>query len=176
MPLSTYLHETSVLQMSKMLRNLDGWLQKATEYAQAKSFDPDVLVQARLAPDQYPLARQVQAACDAAKFAAARLTGAQAPSHPDTETTMAELRGRIRVVLEYLEPQSPEAFEGAIDREVRLGYLPDLAIRGGHYLIDVAQPNFYFHVITAYSILRHNGVDLGKRDFIGAARFYPVQG
>jgi uncharacterized protein len=168
------LHDASVSQMSKMLRNLEGWLDKAEAHAKAKGFEVDVLAVARLAPDQYALVRQVQASCDAAKFTAARLAGIPAPSHPDTETTIAELRQRIRSTLAYLETVTPEQLAGATEREVTLPFMPGKAMKGAAYLVDLALPNFYFHVTTAYAILRHNGVGLGKLDFIGHARFYEV--
>jgi uncharacterized protein len=168
------LYDASVTQMSKLLRNLEGWLDKAEAHAKLKGFEVDVLATARLVPDQYPLVRQVQAACDNAKFAAARLAGITAPSHPDTETTIAELRQRIHATLSFLETITPEQLGGAAEREVMLPFLPGKAIKGEHYLVDVALPNFYFHATTAYAILRHNGVDVGKLDFIGRIRAYDV--
>ena len=164
------LHDASVTQMSKMLRNMEGWLDKAEAHAKAKSFDVDVLAVARLAPDQYSLVRQVQAACDSAKFTAARLAAVEAPAHPDTEKTVAELRARIRAVLSFLETVTPEQFAGAAEREVTLPFMPGKAIKGGDYLVDMALPNFYFHVTTAYDLLRHHGMPLGKRDFLGRLR------
>ena len=157
----------SVPQFLKTLRNLDGWLDAATTHATQKKFEPDVLLQQRLAPDQYALVRQVQSACDSAKFAAARLTGKEAPSHPDTETTMVELRKRIVDVAGWLEGFRPADFEGADERRVSLPWMQGKWTAGADYLVQFAIPNFYFHVITAYAILRHNGVDLGKRAFIG---------
>ncbi len=157
----------SVQQCSKMLRNLDQWLDKAVAHAKAKSFDPDVLVSARLAPDQYPLQRQVQSACDSAKFMAAYLSGQTPPAHPDTEATMAELRQRIATVLGYLETFKEADFAGAEERKVAPKWMGGKWVRGDHYLAQLSQPNFYFHVTTAYAILRHNGVNLGKTDFIG---------
>ena len=157
----------SVQQFSKMLRNLDQCIEKAVAHAKAKSFDPEVLVSARLAPNQYPFQRQVQAACDGAKFSAAYLSGKDAPSHPDTETTIAELRQRIATVLGYLETFKEADFEGAAERKVAPKWMGGKWLRGDHYLAQLAQPNFYFHITTAYSILRHNGVELGKRDYIG---------
>jgi hypothetical protein len=160
----------AVVQMKSMLQNLDRWLTKASEHAKAKGFDPNVLVQSRLAPDQYTLARQVQSACDAAKFAAARLTGKDAPAHPDTETTIDELHARIAKVIEYLGTFTEKDFENAATRKVPLPFIPGgtKGMLGANYLLQMAAPNFYFHVTTAYAILRHNGVDLGKRDYIGS--------
>ncbi len=162
------LYEASVPQLKKMLTNLDKWLETSVAYAQKKSFDPNVLCQARLAPDQYALTRQVQAACDAAKFAAARLTGREAPKHPDTEQTIDELRARVRTVIAYLDTFSAADFDGAEERLITIPVLEGKVIQGSDYLTELALPNFYFHVTTAYAILRHNGVDLGKRDFIGS--------
>jgi len=151
-----------------MLRNLDQWIDKAVAQAKVRSFDPEVLVTARLAPDQYPLQRQVQSSCDSAKFAAAYLSGKQAPAHPDTETTVAELRARIATVLGYLETFKAEDFAGADERKVSPAWMKGKWLRGDHYLNQLSIPNFYFHVTTAYAILRHNGVDVGKMDFIGS--------
>lgn len=162
------LYEASVPQLKKMLNNLDKWLEAAVAFAQKKSFDPNTLLAARLAPDQYPLTRQVQSACDSAKFAAARLTGKEPPKHPDTEQTMDELRARVRTVVTYLEGFKPADFEGAEKRHVDLPFMEGKMMLGSDYLCEMALPNFYFHVTTAYSILRHNGVDLGKRDFMGS--------
>ena len=158
---------STVPQLAKMLRNVDQWLEKATAHATAKSFDVNVLAQARLAPDQYPLTRQIQAACDSAKYTAAYLGGKTAPSHPDTEQTIAELRQRIETCLGFLETVQEKDFAGAEERRVSPAWLQGKWVRGDDYLTQVALPNFYFHVTTAYAILRHNGVDVGKTDFIG---------
>ena len=155
-------------QFAKMLQNLDRCLEKGVAFAAQKKFEPDVLVQSRLAPDQYALARQVQSACDAAKYAAAYLAGEPAPSHPDTEKTIDELRARIRTCVRYLESVKPSTYAGAADRRVAPPWLAGRWFRGADYLAQLAVPNFYFHVTTAYAILRHNGVDLGKMDFIGS--------
>jgi hypothetical protein len=157
-----------------MLKNLEQWLDAAVAHAQKKSFDPAVFLHARLAPDQYPLVRQVQSACDTAKFLAARLTGKEAPKHPDTEQTMDELKTRIQSVVGYLETFRPEDFTGAEERHILLPFAPGKAALGRDYLIEMATPNFYFHVTTAYAILRHNGVALGKRDFMGSVSMRDV--
>lgn len=161
------LYEASVPQLKKMLKNLDRWLEKAHAFAEQKSFNANVLLSARLAPDQFALARQVQAACDWAKFAAARVTGKQPPSHPDTEQTLEELRKRIDTVALYLDTFSAADFDGAESRLIELRQAEGKVMLGSDYLTEMALPNFYFHVVTAYAILRHNGVDLGKRDFLG---------
>jgi uncharacterized protein len=168
------LHDATVSQMSKMLHNVEGWFDKAEAHAKAKGFEVDVLVTARLAPDQHALVRQIQIACDGAKFAAARLAGIEPPKHPDEEQTIAELRQRIRSTLAFLETVGPDKFDGAADREVTLAFLPGKAAKGSDYAVDFALPNFYFHVTTTYAILRHNGVDLGKLDFIGSARLHDI--
>ncbi|MBK8253958.1 MAG: DUF1993 domain-containing protein [Polyangiaceae bacterium] len=157
----------AVSQLIKMLENVDRWLTAGEEHAKKKSFDPNVLLTQRLAPDQFALLRQVQAACDAAKFFAARLSGKTAPSHPDTETNMAELHARIGAVTEYLKGFSAADFAGADTCIVPLGFAPGKGMKGADYAREMALPNFYFHCVTAYSILRHNGVELGKRDYIG---------
>jgi hypothetical protein len=157
-----------VPQYAKMLNNLDRWLEKATEHATARKFEVDTLVHARLAPDQFSLDRQIQSACDSAKFSAAYLTGTEAPSHPDTEKTVAELRARIRTCIAYLETVSAAAVAGAEDRRVAPKWLQGKWIKGDQFLLQASLPNFYFHVTTAYAILRHNGVDLGKMDFLGS--------
>ncbi len=157
---------------AKTLQNLEQWMDKAAAHAQAKSFEVDVLAQARLAPDQYAFARQVQAACDQAKYAAAYLGGKQAPSHPDTEQTFAELRERIGKCLGFLDTVQAKDFAGAEDRKVSPAWLGGKWLRGDDYLLQIAIPNFFFHATTAYAILRHNGVDLGKMDYIGSI---PIQ-
>ena len=161
------LYAEIVPPMSKMLANIDAWLDKAVAHAEAKKFDPAVLVQARLAPDQFPLVRQIQAACDQSKFAAARVSGKEPPKNPDTETTIDELKARIRTAREYLATFRPEDFEGAESRVIPLFFAPGMAMAAPDYVREYLLPNFYFHVTTAYSILRHNGVDVGKIAFIG---------
>lgn len=158
----------TVTQMSKMLTNLDGWLDAGVEHAKSKGYEPSVLLVARLAPDQYHLIKQVQAACDSAKFAAARLTGKTPPAHPDTEQTLDEVRARINSVLDYLKTFNEADFEGAETRVIPLSFMPGKGMKGTDYLREMALPNFYFHVSMAYAILRNNGVDLGKRHFIGS--------
>lgn len=158
---------TIVTQFSKMLENLDTWLQKGVDHAKAKGFEPDVLAAARLAPDQFALVQQVQSACDAAKYAAAYLSGQQAPSHPDTEKTVAELRARIKTCRDYLAAFKSNDFVGAEERRVAPPWMEGKSVRGDTYISRISVPNFYFHVTTTYAILRHNGVELGKRDFIG---------
>jgi len=160
-------HHDAIRQFAKMLRNLEKWLDKAAAHAKAKSFEVDVFAQARLAPDQYAFVRQVQSACDQAKFAAAYLANKQAPAHPDTEQTIAEVRERIQKCLAFLETVRKEDLVGAEERKVAPPWLGGKWLRGDDFLMEVAIPNFFFHVTMAYAILRHNGVDLGKMDYIG---------
>jgi hypothetical protein len=153
---------------TKTLENLEKWLDKAGEHAKERSFDVDVLAQARLAPDQFSFVQQVQSACDQAKYAAAYLGGKPAPSHPDTEKTVAELRERIRKCTGFLATVKEKDLAGADERKVAPPWLGGRWLRGHDYLVHVAVPNFFFHVTMAYAILRHNGVKLGKMDFIGS--------
>ncbi|MBP1686383.1 MAG: hypothetical protein H6Q33_2526 [Deltaproteobacteria bacterium] len=161
-------HHDAIRLFAKMLQNLEQWMDKAAAHAKLKSFEVDVLAQARLAPDQYPFVRQVQAACDQAKYAAAYLGSKQAPSHPDTEQTFAELRQRIRNCLTFLDTVQAKDCAGAEERKVSPPWLGSKWLRGDDYLVHFAIPNFFFHVTTAYAILRHNGVDLGKMDYLGS--------
>jgi hypothetical protein len=156
-----------ISQMKKMLGQLDKWLEAASLFAQAKPFDPNVLLTMRLAPDQFAFARQVQVACDTAKLAAARLAGKEAPAHPDTEQTIDELRARVRTVITYLDGFSAKDFEGAAARVITQPRWEGKVMSGGDYFIEHAMPNFFFHMTHAYAILRHNGVGLGKRDYLG---------
>lgn len=160
-------HHDAIRIFAKTLRNLEQWMDKAAAHAKARSFEVDVLTQSRLAPDQFPFVRQVQSACDQAKFAAAYLGGKQAPAHPDTEQTFAELRARIEACVGFLDSVQEKDFAGAEERKVSPPWLGGRWLRGDDYLAQVAIPNFFFHATMAYAILRHNGVDLGKMDYIG---------
>ena len=165
-------HNDAIRLFAKTLQNLEQWMDKASAHAKAKSFEVDLLVQSRLAPNQFAFGQQVQAACDQAKYAAAYLSGKPAPSHPDTETTFAELRERIQKCLGFLETVQATDLVGAEERKVSPPWLGGKWLRGDDYLVQVAVPNFFFHATMAYAILRHNGVDLGKMDYIGGI---PVQ-
>jgi uncharacterized protein len=162
-----HLFDLTVPQLAKMLRNVDGWLAATIAFAERRKFDVDTLMKARLAPDQFAFDKQVQTVCDNAKLIPARLTGKEWTSHPDTETTLLQLRARIATVLAYLETFKPDDFAGAEERKISLPWMDTKWMRGDEYLAQFALPNFYFHVTTTYEILRHNGVELGKRDFIG---------
>lgn len=167
MPLSMYDATVPVLQ--RALGNLDALLVKGEEHAAAQGLDLSELATARLAPDMFPLTGQVQSASDSAKFAVARLTGTEAPSFPDTETTFEELHQRIAKTLDFIASVDPAAFEGSETRAIltksRRG---ERHFVGQSYLLTFALPNFFFHVTTAYDILRHNGVPVGKSDYLGA--------
>lgn len=162
--MSLYVH---VLEMKKLLRGVDGWLDKAVAHAAAKKFDANVLLQARLSPDMFPFVRQVQAICDMAKFAAGRTSGKDIPSHPDTESTIDELRRRIAAVVSYLDGFSEGDFAGVESRTVTTPRWEGKHMTATNYFVEHAQPNFYFHLSMTYALLRHNGVDIGKRDFLG---------
>ena len=166
-------NDDAIRLFAKTLQNLERWMDKAAAHASAKKFEVDVLAQARLAPDQYAFVQQVQSACDQAKYAAAYLSGKQAPSHPDTEKTFAELRQRIEKCLGFLETVQAKDLAGADDRKVAPPWLGGKWLHANDYVVHVAIPNFFFHATMAYAILRHNGVDLGKMDFVGSM---PVQG
>jgi hypothetical protein len=157
-----------VLEMKKLLGSLDGCLEKAVANAAARKFDANVLLQARLAPDMFPLLRQIQVACDQAKYAASRAAGKEPPSHPDDEKTMDDARKRIATVRAYLDTLTKADFEGVEARTVKLPRWEGKSMTATDYFIEQAMPNFFFHLTTAYAILRHNGVDLGKRDYLGA--------
>lgn len=161
------LYDISVIQFSKMLKNLDHILDKSAQYAESKKIDMDVLLNSRLAPDQFNLIRQVQIACDTAKLGAARLAGKEAPVHEDKEKTLPELKARINDVVTYLGTFSATDFAGAHERKISQPRWEGKYLTGTEYAIQHAMPNIYFHITTAYSILRHNGVDVGKKDYLG---------
>lgn len=158
--------------MHKMLGQLDTWLVKTAEYAQKKPFDVNTLLTFRLAPDQHSFVRQVQSSCDHAKMAAARLTGKEAPKHPDDEQTFEALHARIRAVRTWLDGFSAADFEGAEKRIVTYPPWEGKVMLGEDYLLERALPNFFFHVTHAYAILRNNGVDVGKMDFLGSLQVF----
>ncbi|HMI92035.1 MAG TPA: DUF1993 domain-containing protein [Polyangiales bacterium] len=158
-----------LVQMTKMLKNLDGWLEKSAAHAKAKSFDPAVLLQARLAPDMFPLVRQIQSACDGVKFLASRASGKDAPKHADSEqATLEELRARIAAVVQFAEGFSAKDFEGADKRVVPIGFMPGKGMLARDFMNEMNVSNTYFHLSMAYAILRHNGVEVTKTDYIGS--------
>ena len=160
-----------VREMKKLLHSLDGCLDKATAHAAAKKYDAEVLLQSRLAPDMLPLVFQIQTACDSAKYAASRVTGKDAPSHPDTEKTIADVRKRIASTTDYLDTYKAADFDGIEGRTVSLPRWEGKSMAAADYLIEQAMPTFFFHVTTSYAILRHNGVDIGKRDYLGPINY-----
>lgn len=155
-------------QMKKQLGQLGRWLETAAAHAKAKSFDPNLYLGFRLAPDQLPFVKQVQIACDAAKLGASRLTGKAAPSHPDTEQTLEELGARVRSTIEYLDTLTAKDFEGAASRVITNPRWEGQVMSGADNFLEHIVPNFYFHLTHAYALLRHNGVNLGKADYLGA--------
>jgi len=163
------LHDLTVIQFSKMLKNLSAILNKAAIFAESRKIDVEVLLNSRLAPDQFDLIRQVQIACDTAKLGVARLAGKaeSAPKHSDTETTLSELQERIHSVLAYLEEFTPEDLANAETVKVSQPRWEGKYLTGLEFAIQYAIPNLYFHVTTAYAILRHNGVEIGKKDYLG---------
>ena len=167
MPIS--MHQAAISVFTRSLAALDAILDKAVAHAEAKKLDPDALLTARLFPDMFSFTKQVQLTTDFAKGAASRLTGVEIPKYADDEKTFAELKARIAKTIAYLNAFKPEQFDGSDDKEITFPAGPDksLTLPGSRYLLGVAHPNFYFHLTTAYDILRHNGVELGKRDFIG---------
>lgn len=162
------MFDLTVPQLQKTLRNLDAWLGVAEKHAAAKKFPVENLLTARLAPDQFTLTRQIQTVCDNAKMMPGRLTGKEWPKHEDTETTFEQLHARIAAVQTYLATFKPEDFEGADDRHITLPWTEGKWMTGTDYVVQFAMPNFYFHTVIAYEILRHNGVEVGKRDYIGS--------
>jgi uncharacterized protein len=157
------VYDLTVPQLTRMLRNLDRWLALAAAHDKAPS-----LLGARLAADQFTLTRQIQTATDNAKMMVGRLANKPWPSHPDTETTFDELRARIASVIDYLQSFAREDFIDVAERTIKLPWMKDdQHMHAVDYLVEFALPNFYFHMVTAYSILRHEGVAMGKMDYIG---------
>jgi hypothetical protein len=162
------MYYQAVLQYTQVLRNIDSWLDKAEQYAASKKFDVGVLLNSRLAPDMGNFIYQVQSACDYIKGAAAWLSDQAPPRHEDNETTIDALRARIRKTIVFMESVQETRFSGAAEQKIRVSWGPAGTIVGGQdYLLQVSIPNVYFHVMAAYAILRHNGVTLGKMDFLG---------
>ena len=162
------MYQASAPRFANILRNLTAIIEKAEAHCAAKKIEPAALTSYRLFPDMFPFTRQVQIACDTAKGAVARLAGADIPKHEDTEQTFAELKARIAKTLDFVESISAAKIDGSDDKEIVLQMRSgERRFKGMQYLLGHAYPNFYFHVTTAYNILRHNGVDVGKGDFIG---------
>ena len=163
------MYQASAPRFANTLKNLSAILDKAKAHAEARKIDELVLTSARLYPDMFALARQVQVACDTAKGAVARLAGVEIPKHEDTEKTFDELKERIARTLAFIATVKAAQIDGAEEKDIVLKLQGrDVPFKGMQYLLGFAWPNFYFHAATAYGILRHNGVEIGKRDFIGA--------
>jgi hypothetical protein len=164
------MYSASVPSFERALVALDAILDKAAAWAEERKIDPAVLTAARLAPDMYPLNRQIHLLSDTAKGAAARLAGLPVPGFPDTETTFPELKSRIARTLDFIRSVRPDQIDGSEERQIIVKTSrQDLEFKGQDYLVGFALPNFYFHVTVAYAILRHNGVPLGKRDYLAGA-------
>jgi len=162
------MYQASIPAFVQMLNNFSAILDKAKAHATSCKIDPEVLLNYRLAPDMFPFVRQLQIAADLAKGAAARLAGVEVPKHDDTEKTFADLKARLAKTLTFVQSFKPSDINGSEDRDIRLTLGEHtMSFKGQPYLVHFVMPNFYFHCATAYDILRHCGVELGKRDFIG---------
>ena len=167
--MTSTLHLTSTTVFNQMLGGLNNVLAKADAHAAARKIEPNALLQARLFPDMFPLLRQVQVACDFAKCVSARLAGVEVPSLDDTEQTFADLQARIAKTLAFVGSLTPQQYEGSDTREIvtQAGTPKEKRFSGQSYLLNYGLPHFFFHVTTAYAILRHSGVEVGKKDYIG---------
>jgi len=169
--MSLTMYSASVPVFTRTLGHVLNWLDKAEAHAQARKFDPAVYLTARLAPDMLNFTKQIQIACDAAKFGVARLAGVEAPKHEDNEASLAELRERVRKTLDFVASVPAERIDGSDSRDVILPRRDGpVTLKGEFFLKHYTLPNFYFHVMTAYALLRHNGVELGKADYLGALK------
>lgn len=157
-----------IVEMKKLLGSLDNCLEKAAVHAADKKIELSALLQCRLAPDMFPLLQQIQATCDQAKYAAGRTTGKEMPTHADDQQSLPELRQRIASVVTYLDQFAEQDFAAIAERSVTTPRWQGKSMNALDYLVEHAQPNFFFHLSMAYAILRHNGVNVGKRDFLGA--------
>ena len=167
--MSLSMYQASIPVMTRALTQLAGILEKAEAHAAAQKIDPTILIQARLYPNMYPLARQIQIASDVAKGGAARLAGETPPSYEDNESSFAELQARLAKTIAFLNTFTPDQIEGSEEKTITLPVgKRDMSFQGRPYLLDFVLPNIYFHSTTAYAILRHWGVELGKTDFLGS--------
>jgi hypothetical protein len=170
--MSISMHSASVPVFIRMFANMTTWLDKAEAHAQARNFEPSVYLTARLAPDMLPFLRQIQITSDTVKFAVARLAGIEAPKFEDDEASFADLRERIAKTVAFIESVPADQIDGTEDKDIALPRRDGtLMIKGEPYLKHFVMPNFYFHMTTTYALLRHNGVDIGKKDFLGALKF-----
>ncbi len=162
------MYDATIPPLKRILSNLSVVLKKAQDHAEARKIEQEVLITARLFPDMYPLSRQVQIATDMSKGAAARLAAVEIPKYEDNETTFADLQARITKTIGFLDGIKSEQLTGAETRDISITVgKTELAFTGQQYLLNWVNPNVYFHVTTAYDILRHNGVELSKRDYLG---------
>jgi hypothetical protein len=162
------MHAASVPVFKQMLGSLSDLVAKAEAHTIARKIDPNALLQARLFPDMFPLARQILIACDFAKGACARLAGIEVPKYDDTEQSFADFKARIAKTIAFIDALSPAQINGSEDRNITTSAGPNSkTFKGQSYLLNYALPQFFFHVTTAYAILRHNGIEVGKKDFIG---------
>ena len=167
--MSITMHSASVPIFASMLKSLSAWLDKAEAHADAKKFESSVYLTTRLAPDMLPFTNQVQIACDTAKFLVARLAGVEAPKFDDSEASLADLRQRVRATIEFIQSVPAGKIDGTEEKEVSLPRRSGpIIMKGEAYLKHFALPNFFFHATTAYALLRHNGVEIGKMDYLGA--------
>jgi hypothetical protein len=165
--MSVSMYQIAVPSFQKHLHALDGIIDKAQAYATARKIAPETLLTARLYPDMFNFTRQVQESCKFAALSAQRLANVEVPAETDSEKTFEELKARIARTLELLASVKPEQFEGSDDRQITIKVGPnEMSFSGRDYLLHFALPNFYFHAATAYGILRHNGLEIGKRDFM----------
>lgn len=166
--MSLTMYQISIPSFVRMLGNLSAILDKAAAHAEARKIDPAIFLNARLAPDMFPLSRQVQIATDMVKGCAARLAGIDVPSYEDNEITFADLQARIAKTVAFIQSISAEQIDGSEERQIVLKFgSRELSFLGQPYLLDFVIPNFHFHLTTTYAILRHNGVEIGKKDYIG---------
>ena len=167
--MTTSLYDTAVPVFNQMLGGLSGVLTKAQAHAEARKIEPDALLHSRLFPDMFSLLRQVRVACDFARSVSARLAGVEVPAYADDEVGFVDLQARITRTLAFINGLTTEQFEGSASREIvtQAGTPKEKRFAGRSYLLNYGLPHFYFHVTTAYNILRHNGVDVGKKDYIG---------
>ena len=169
--MSITMHSASVPIFVRMLANTSVWLEKAEAHAAAKKFDPAVYMSTRLAPDMLPFPKQIQIACDTVKFAVARLAGVESPKFEDNETTLAELRARVDATIAYVKSIPAAQIDGSEERDITLPRRDGpIVMKGEAYLKHFVLPNLFFHLTTAYALLRHNGVELGKMDYLGAPK------
>jgi hypothetical protein len=165
------IYDLTVPQFVRILTQINQWLDKAQAFAQQKKFNPDILLSARLAPDQFHFTRQIQSVCDQAKNGVARLTGVEPPKFEDNEATLDQVRARVTKTIEFVSSLKPEQFQGAEERKITLPFIPGKWLTGSDYVLQFLLPNFYFHSTTAYALLRHNGVEVGKGDFLGPVAY-----